>query len=128
MRTTFKNLRVVCAYKTLSFSFMTKNLLYIGESLHHFTGYILKYIRFSTNNILYGIKLGTLICDRVLMDRCSFSHNKKKTLKSDFLLTLLKKVKFCSSEDANVLKSYCMQYFKKPHKILFLSDENKYFF
>ena len=35
---------------------------------------------------------------------------------------------FFSLEDANILKTYCMQYSKQAHKILASSDEKNYFF
>ena len=52
------------------------------------------------------------------------------SLKSDFLLTLLKKIAnlFFSLEDANILKSYHIQYSKQVHKILAFSDEKNYYF
>ena len=51
----------------------------------------------------------------------SFLH--KKISKPDFLLTLLKNNIFLSSEDANILKSYKMQYSKQAHKILAPPDK-----
>ena len=75
--------------------------------------------------MLCGKKLRTQICQEIWGQRCSVSH--KNLLKIDFLSILLgkKEVMFFSSKDANISKSYYMQYFKQTHKIIATSDEKK---
>ena len=52
--------------------------------------------------MLYGIRLGIIICNKLLGEPCAFSH--KKFLDSDFLLTFLGKqlVKKISPEDTKI--------------------------